>query len=786
MYKNYFKTTLRNLLKYKLNSSINILGMGVGLAVCFLLLMFIQDELSYDQYHEKAPRIFRLLNNDVMWCSPIEAELLKNNFPEIEEAARLLPRNKRQIQYKDKTFMETKFAFADASLFKIFSFNFLRGEPETALIDPYSIVITNEIANKYFGSENPVGKIIRIGNEYDYTVSGVIENIPNNSHFRFDFFATLENAEDIFGDFIYNIGWGNFPTYFLLKENVSTESLEQKFSKLFKDYLAERSIDAEINMTLMNIRDIHLYSDNPRQDMDPQSSIIYVIIFASIAVFILLIACFNYINILTANATTRLKEVGIKKVVGATRKQLVSQFLLEAVFQLVIAFTLAIILVLLSLPYFNSFTSKELEIDKLFIPGNLLAILGILFTTVVIAGGYPAKFISSFRPTLILKGLKSFAGTKYNFKRALVISQFTISIILTVCAVIMFRQLDFLYQSDLGYDKEFVIMSDVIDPENQQEFESLKQSLLKHSNISIVSSANRVPSGELNNYSGFHTRENSEEVNMAIVHTNYDYFDIFGISPVMGRLFSENMQTDAGESIILNESAVKILNLGDDPIGKSIYFNWVDDYRTVVGVINDFYFESLYSEIAPTAFVVQPSWCDKLIVKVKPGNIPQTLQFVEETWKSFYPEWVFEYRFVDERYEAEYSADQRTFKLMGYFTFLAIFIASLGLFGLVSLSTKNRIKEIGIRKVLGSSVTKILSLITREYIKWIIIAFIIAAPIAYYFMHKWLQNFAYQIQISWYDFALAGAFTIVVAVITVCWHSLKAARANPVESLRYE
>ncbi|MFC2082151.1 ABC transporter permease [Bacteroidota bacterium] len=786
MFKNYFKTTVRNLLKHKLNSSINIVGMGVGLAVCFLLLMFIQDELSYDTYHEKAPRVFRLLNNDVMWRSPIEAALLKNNFPEIEEAARLLPRNKRQIQYEDKVFMETKFAFADASLFKIFSFNFLRGEPETALKQPYSIVITDEIADKYFGSENPIGKTIRVGNEYDYTVSGVIENIPNNSHFKFDFFATLENAEDIFGDFIYNIGWGNFPTYVLLKENVSTAPLEQKFTKIFKDYLAERSIDAEINMTLMNIRDIHLYSSNPRRDMDPQSSITYVIIFASIAVFILLIACFNYINILTANATSRLKEVGIKKVVGATRRQLINQFILEAVFQLVIALGLAILFVVLSLPYFNSFTSKELVIENLLVSGNVAGIIGIIITTVLIAGGYPAKYISSFRPTAILTGLKSIGGSKYNFKRVLVITQFTISIILTVCAVIMFRQLGFLYQSDLGYDKEFVIMSDVIDPENHQEYESLKQSLLKHNNITMVSSANRVPAGELNNYSGFHTHENSEEVSMAIVHTNYDYFNIFGLKPVMGRFFSENLKTDEEESIILNESAVKTLNLGDDPIGNSVYFNWVDDYRTVVGVVKDFYFESLYAEIAPTAFVVQPSWCSKLIVKIKPGNIPQTLQFIEDTWKNIYPEWVFEYRFVDERYEAEYSADQRTFKLMGYFTFLAIFIAALGLFGLVSLSTKNRIKEIGIRKVLGSPVTKILSLITKEYIKWIIVAFIIAAPIAYYFMSRWLQNFAYQITISWYDFAMAGVFTIVIAVLTVGWRSLKAARANPVESLRYE
>jgi len=597
----------------------------------------------------------------------------------------------------------------------------------------------------------------------------VIEKIPNNSHFHFDFIATLENAEDVFGDFIYNWGWQNFPTYYLLKENVSTETLAEKFNKFIIDFAASRSYKIEMDLSLQNIRDTHLYSENARRDIEPQSSIIYVIIFSSIAVFILLIACFNYINILIANATTRLKEVGIKKVIGATRSQLTHQFLMEALFQFAIAFAFAIAIIIVTLPYFNSFTSTS-----------------ILVLTILIAGGYPARLISSFQPTVILKGLKTVGGSKNNIRRLLVITQFTISIILTVCAVIMFRQLGFLYQSDLGYDKELVIMSEIVDPEDNPKYETIKEALLQNRNISMVSAADRVPSGELNNYSKFKSETSNEEITMSIVHTNYDYFEIFGINPIKGRLFSEELKTDSDESIILNESAVQELGLGNNPLGKSIFVDWANSNRTVIGVVKDFYFESLYSEIKPTAFLVQPNRCYNLIMKIKPDNIPATLSFIEGTWKGFYPDWVFEYKFIDERYEAAYKAEERTFQLMGYFTFLAIFIASLGLFGLVSLSTKSKIKEIGIRKVLGSPISNILSILTVEYVKWILFAFIVASPVAYYFMSQWLQNFAYQIKISWLDFVMAGLFTAIVAVLTVGWQSLKAARANPINSIKYE
>ena len=786
MLKNYFKTTVRSILKSKLNSAINILGMSVGLAVCFLLLMFIQDELSYDKYNTKADHTFRLIEDDQMYRPPTEAGLLKSKFPEIEESVRLLPRDKKQIKYNDKMFFETKFAYADPALLKVFTFNFLRGDAETALDQPFSIVITDKIAQKYFGNEDPIGKHLNINNENDFIISGIIESMPHNSHFHFDFFATLSNAHDFFGDFIYNWGWANFPTYFLLKPSVDPVALAGKISKQMADLAASQQVVWEPTYSLQNIRDIHLYSKDPRQNMELQGSINYVIIFSSIAIFILLIACFNYINILTANATARMKEVGIKKVIGATRSQLTRQFMLEAIFQFVTAFIIALALILVTLPYFNSFTSKQLAVTDLFISKNMIGIGIILLVTVLIAGGYPARLISSFQPSIILKGMKSFGRTKFNFRRILVTSQFAISIILTISAVIMFRQLDFLYGSNLGYDKEMVIAVDIMDSSDQQKYESLKQNLLRNSNIKMISAADRIPTGELNNYSGFKTDGMDESTSMAIVQTNYDYFQLFKIEPLLGRLFSENMQSDSENAIILNESAVKKLGLDKNPLGKSVYVSWMQEYKTVVGVVKDFYFESLYSEIVPTAFVVKPSEGYRMIIRLAPGNINETLSYIENTWKNYYPDWIFEYQFLDQRYQASYNAEEKTFKLLGYFTFLAIFIATLGLFGLVSLSTKSKIKEIGIRKVLGSPIAKILSLLTMQYIRWVIIGFIIASPIAYYFMNRWLQNFAYQVKISWTDFLIAGCFTLLISIVTVSIQSLKAVKANPVDTLKYE
>jgi len=770
MFKFYLKTAVRNLFKFKSISSINIIGLSVGMAVCILLMLYVQDELSFDRYHQHSDRIFRILENDKTYISPQVSEIVSANFPEIERSARILVRDQCMIQYEEKQFIEKQFSYADPNLFSIFSFKLKKGNPATVLKRPFSIVISEMIANKYFGEEDPIGKVLRLENKHDYTITGLMEEIPHNSHFRYNILATMAGSDQVFGsEAMSSWGWRNFITYLLVQENFSQTSFVKKLSPVIAENRDFAEGESPSIYTLQALKDIHLYSGFIDNDIQVQGNISYVLIFSGIGVLILLIACFNYVNLLTANATTRAKEVGIKKVVGSTRNQLVSQFIGESIVVLMIALCFAIALSYLCLPIFNTLTSKSLSLAVLFNSRMVLSILGILIFTGLLSGFYPAFVLSSFQPIKTLKGIKSSGHTKLNLGRVIVGGQFTISIILIICALLMARQLRFLQTEKLGYNKEHIIVTAIHDTEESHKYEPLKKALLQNSNVTSVTAASRIPSDELNNWGGFQLPGQSEWIGMPIAHVNFDYFRTFGISAIQGRLFSSQMETDGDQALILNEMALKRLGLDQDVIGKPIQISWPSSNRSVIGIVKDFHFESLYDPILPVAFVISPAQCWKMAIKVRAAHLNETLSFIEKTWKDFYPEWVFEHQFVDDRVRQYYESEENTFQLMSYFTFLAIFVACLGLFGLVSFMIKRRFKEIAIRKVLG-----------------ILLANLAAWPIAWYALNQWLQNFAYRTSLSWWIFIVAGMSVMAIALSTMSWQTLRAARTNPIDSLKYE
>ena len=787
MFKNYFKIAFRNLIKNKMYSFVSIFGLAIGIAVCILLILYVQHELSYDRFHINADHIYRLCNPEHPYHSPQTAKILADNLPEIKNYARILVRDEQIIQYEEKRFKEAGFVYTEAELFQIFSFKFKHGNPETALRQPFTMVISEKIAHKYFGNENPIGKVFRLNNEYEYTISGVMENMPQNSHFRYDFFASLTNADDVFGaSWMNHWGWENFLVYFLMQDEFSKSALEAKCSQLIAEHRNSEPNRPVPKFSLQSLKNIHLYSFHFENDIQPQNSITYVLIFSAIGILILLIACFNYINLQTANATTRANEIGIKKVVGATRNQLAKQFIGESFVVIFIAMFLSLIIVEICLPLFNTLSGKALSSSALIQMNTILGIFGIILITGILAGCYPAFFISAFQPVRLLKTSETGGKSKFHFMRILVGTQFTIVIILIFSAILMFRQIEFLQQKELGFNKEYILVSEVGDFKDLEKYNALKRALLQQSVVMSVSSASRVPSDDLNNWGGLITEGQTEWITIPLVHIHHDYFETLGIEASQGRLFSNELETDVHHAIILNEAAVKKLGVHENPVGQMVRCNWPESNRRIIGIIDDFNFESLYEQIRPAAFLIHYSACWKLMVKIRLSNVKNTINTIQEISSRFYPEWIFEFHFLDERLDQIYQKDNRTFRLMGYFTALAIFIACMGLFGLASFMMKRRTKEIGVRKVLGASVIQILIMLTKNFTKWILFANVISWPIAYYFMNNWLQNFAYRIRIEWWIFASVGIISVFITLLTVSLQTIKAARANPVEALKYE
>lgn len=790
MFKNYFIIALRNLRRQKIYSFINISGLAIGMASIILIGAYILDELNYDQYHKNKNRIYRVTKSkdkttlpDWIGTQAPLATSLRNKFPEIENYVRIDPfifKNKTLISYEDKSFYEDRFILADPSLFKVFDFKLINGNSESVLKSPQDVVITESIAKKYFGEENPIGKTLSYESQNNLTITGVIEDIPANSHFSFDFVASFEFINEYYqSDLLNNWGKSNFFTYFLLRNGVNLEDFTQKSS----GYLAEITNQRYKSLYFQTITDIHLRSKVAKDPMH-RGDMMNIYLYSALAVVILLIACINFMNLYTANSEIRAKEVGMRKVLGAQKKQLISQFIGEAVVFSALALPISIILVDLILPQFNLLTGKQLDINY---TGNLL-VIGILFfmifTVGLLAGSYPAFFVSSFQPTKIFQGNLQSGKKGLKFRNVLVTFQFVVSIIFITGSFIIKDQMHFVRTKKLGYEKENIVNISIYDSQTRGTYPTLKNELLNHSNVINVTASSYTPSIERWR-EGMHFEGRTPEDNHMFYRMAADYNlpELFNMNILEGRTFDEKFLSDLINSYILNESAVKSIGwTNQEAIGK--IFGGTNG--KVIGVVEDFNFRSLRLPTMPMVINVFPRFFNYISVKIKPGDIPNTIQFLSEKWKTINPGIPFEYYFYDDEFNKLYKADTNLETVFEFFTFLAIFIACLGLFGLSLFTVRQKTKEIGIRKVLGASVAMIVYQLSKELTKWVLLANLIAWPLAWLIMNKWLQGFSYRTNLGLELFLYAAIIALVIAFITVSFQAIRAALANPINSLKYE
>jgi len=805
MFKNYIKTALRNIRRNTLYSVLNVAGLAIGVTCCLLILLYVQDELSYDRFHEKADRIFRvatvidLKERHMNFASTahVQGPMFKDEFPEIENYVRFnYYGSRRVIHYEDRSFTEDKFIWVDNSIFDIFSFRLLKGDPEDALVEPNTVVITEEMAEKYFGKEDPIGKNLRVHNETLYMVTGVMENIPMNSHFRPDFFASFSTldlkptgnpAEDLMSNI-------DYITFLLLQEGTDYKQLEGKFVG-FVERVLKPLLDAyegEARYELDPLTRIYLHSER-QGELEQTGDIAYLYLFSGIGLFILLLACLNFMNLSTARSANRAKEVGLRKVVGAQRGQLIKQFIGESMILTIFAFVIALVLVAFSMPLFNSISGKALTMEYFSKLQFIGGFFGLFVLVSFIGGSYPAFFLSAFRPVEVLQG-RLRKGSKSSFLRVSLVSlQFTVSIVLIIGTLMVDKQLNFVRNRKLGYNKDHVIALRIRNEETQKKYEAIKTELLRHPNILSVTASSSLPLGR-NSFSAHHAvgKPESELTMLFSQIVDEDFIDTYNIEIVKGRNFSIDFPTDREESVIINEAAVRKLGWHDNPLGQQIeVFMSLDKMKRfkVIGVVKDYHFESLHKEIEPLILYNSNPFGGnyyRISMRTAPERIQETVAFIKSKWQEFDSQYPLEYVFLDEQYDELYRAEERLGRLFGYFTTLAIIIGCLGLFGLSAFSAEQRTKEIGIRKVLGATIPGVILLLVREFTKWVLLAAIIAWPLGYFIMNKWLQNFAYRTSLEFATFLLAAALALVISIITVIYQAARAALANPIESLRYE
>ena len=808
MLKNYLKVAFRNLIRFKTYSFINIAGLAIGIACCLLILLYIQNELSYDRFNKKADRIFRI-NTDLKFgatelaipvCSDMMGPMLKQDFPQVEEYTRIYNFGGKKMVKKGNNFnTEQKIAYVDSTFFKVFTFPALAGNTDNILNEPNTVVITKSIAKKYFNTVDAVGKYIETDDNGRtlYKVTAVIKDMPENSHFRFDFLFSMKNLNYDWGNFVSS----NFHTYLLLKKGVDYKKFEKNFSIYNDKYVfpyAKKHIQVnskeeferagnKIEYSLIPITKIHLYSKRI-QEISPAGNIQYVYIFSAVALFILLIACINFMNLTTARSANRAREVGIRKVLGTERKSLIYQFLTESTLTALIAVILAIVIVYHVLSFFNNISGKELSINALYSSSILLFLLLLPFLIGLIAGSYPSFFLSRFSPIEIIKGRLSSGSKGGGLRSALVVFQFAASIILITGTIIIYKQLNFIQNKNLGYQKDQVLIID--DVYNLgKNIEAFKNEMLKINGVTSGTISGFLPIPSARNFSAFYNKAemvSESGFTMQRWKIDYDYLKTLGIKLIKGRNFSPGFGSDS-LSLIINEAAEKQLGY-KDPLNEKLY-TWVGGGRLVsyniIGVVKNFHFESFHQDIGPLCFVHGRN-NDLASFKINAAQTPNILKEAEVIWKRMASGMPFSYKFMDDSFSEVYKAEQQVGTLALSFSILAIFVACLGLFGLATFLAEQKTKEIGVRKVLGASVPSILSMLSKEFTKWIVIANVIAWPLAYYFMNKWLQEFAYRIEIGWWIFALSGIIAIIIALLTVSIQALKAAIANPIKSLRYE
>ncbi|UCC80450.1 MAG: ABC transporter permease [Candidatus Zixiibacteriota bacterium] len=802
MFKNFLFISFRNLTRNKTYSLINIAGLAVGIACCLMIMLWVQNEFSYDRFHENADRIYRLCIDGQIGgrttrtpaSNAPAGPAMVRDFPEVINSARIDVMPTIPVKYQDKIFFEENILWADNSLFDIFTFPLVSRGEEHPLERPYTAVITRDMAKRYFGEDDPLGKTMRLNNERDFTVTGVVENVPANSHIKFDMLCSFETRytenRELMDEWIYF----SYVTYLLLKENGDFKNLESKFPSFVDNHMGERlaAFGIGMNYFLQPLTSIHLYSDLEYDDFESAGNITYVYLFSGIALFILLIACFNFINLTTARASARAREVGLRKTLGAHKSKLILQFLCESIIFSVISILLAILILEMALPLINSIADVELSLASIAIPSFILALLLIAVGVGVLAGCYPAFILSAFRPVHVLKGNLSTGTSGSGLRSALVICQFVISITLIAGTFIIYKQINYMKNKKLGFDKEQLLVLPALDESLQ------RSSMLIRDKLSAIPGVQKIAFGSKSPGSGTSSSiiipegyADDQGIMMYQIYAGYDYIPTLEIEIVQGRNFSADIKSDVSDAVIINETAAKLLGW-ENPIGKTLTSPDMDtdksewETKKIVGVVRDFHVEPLHKEIGPVFIINANEDLSLAILRLSTNDISSTVAQIRNKWGEIAPDQPLNFYFVDDEYDKMYRAEERMGKLAFYFSILAIFIGCMGLFGMSSYAAERRTKEIGIRKVLGATVPGILRLLSKEVLVLIAIACVIAWPISFYALNRWLQNFAYRISLDIYIFIFAGFFALAIAMLTISFQSIRAALANPVKSLKYE
>lgn len=815
MLKNFFTIAFRNCRRNKATSLIHIAGLGLGIATFLLIVLFVQHERSYDRYNKKARQIVRVIfhgkmnGGDIREASvmPPVAAAMKQDFPEVEAATRMVNQGVHRITYGDKTLREDAMAFVDSNFFRVFTLPLIEGDPHTALLHPNSAVITKALAKKFFGNEDPIGKVLEFRDDsLQMTVTGLIDKVPENSHFHFELFASMAGYADSRSPSWMTSG---YYTYLVLPSGYDPKRLEAKLPSLVEKYMGPQ-LKASLGVTLSQFRsggnslgfelqrltDIHLHS-SLTGELQPPGDIRYIYIFSAVGIFMLLLACINFINLSTAGAGKRAREVGIRKVLGSVRHQLISQFLIESLLLTLVGTAIAIGLVYLSLPLFNEITGQELSLNWSGTAWLIPTILCIVLATGVLAGLYPAFFLSAFNPVTVLKGLFTPGGKSAGLRSTLVTFQFVISICLIIGTAIVYQQLFFIQHKKLGYDRDQVlVVQESFWLGNNQDY--FRRELTQDPRIASVSASAFLPAGQTNNSVFIFYPDGSKDnlVYSSQYRVDEQYIPTLGMQVIAGRNFSRNFPSDSTAALINETAAIKMgwITPGRpyDPakfLGRFITQRDNSGAGTsyhVIGMVRDFNFRSLHDLIAPLVMTYNPGMEGNLIIKARTRDLAGLVSTIENEWTALRPGMPFSYAYLDESFNNTYKFEQHIGLILGIFSGLTIFVACLGLFGLATFTAERRTREIGIRKVLGASSASIIGLLSAAFVRLVVIAFLVAAPIAWLVMHRWLEDFPYRITIGWWVFALAALLAILITLLTVGLRALKSAIANPADSLRTE
>lgn len=790
MFRNLLKTSVRYIRKHAGYSLLNVLGLTLGITSALFLIIYVSDELSYDRYHENAERIFRVsstiteTDDQFTWNVaqiPFGPQVARD-YPEVESFSRFINMPRAAYKFEDKEYIEEDFFYADSTVFDIFTYKVIKGDAKSAVRDPNKIVLTETAAGRYFGESDPIGKILTEGTN-TYEVTGVIEDVPTNSHFRFEALAARNNLPKELGS------WGNFGvfSYLLLPEGLDPTAFETKIQGMYDAHM--KSIFGPLNIKIEYILEpiikIHLYSTNANEP-EPTGSISYVYIFAIVAVFLLLIAAMNYMNLATARSTRRAREVGLRKVVGSRRSLLIMQFLTESVLLTVLSLILSIVLLLILLPSFNTLAGKSFDIGILTSPVVLISVLMVIIVAGIIGGSYPAFVLSGFSPGTVLKGEITQGSAGALFRKILVIIQFTISVAMIVCTMVVFRQLNFLKEKDQGFNQENVLSLQLNNRQMINKYPVLKQQLLENEDIKFVTSTNTaMGEGSAKVIFNMETDQGMAQrgINFAVV--DHDFIDALEIKIVEGRDFRQDMPSDTLTGVVVNETLAKRM-AWSEPIGKKVELGDGNAINArVIGVMADYHQTGMYNEIE-SLMLVYRELNNIVYVKLSGNNMEQTLSFIESTWKEVLPDQPYSYSFLKERFNRQFEADEKRGLIFTIFTILAILIACLGLYGLASYMVEQRTKEVGIRKVFGASEGVVVRLISKDFLILVGISILIALPVAYYFMSNWLENYIYRTNIGIPLLVLAALLTVAITFITISYKAYQAALTNPASSIRTE